>query len=384
LTAIALLAFAAVGDAAAVSGSDAEVRKKLAAAVLAKGPEQRQLLKDLGDTGSKLARDVLSAWPKDRVILYDAADGSKVPALLDEDQDSDGKVRAARIDNGEFIKDDKGQPARFASTDFTTVDTDASLRSAIQLALDALALSNPNPDARRTAILKLGNSQKLQNIPVLEERLGRENDPDVKKALLESIALLQLGDTNRSVQLGAIESLGHMQSIVSLDMLKRLAAKGDLPPDLSKALAKAVSAIEGHISSVNFIGTIFHGVSAGSILLVVALGLAITFGLMGIINMAHGEMIAVGAYTCYVVQNIFGSGFGFSITLPFSFGGKAISFGLHLPGINAGGWLYESYFLFAIPLSFAMAALAGLAIERLVIRFLYRRPLESLLATWGV
>src|SRR4029078_5489420 len=126
------------------------------------------------------------------------------------------------------------------------------------------------------------------------------------------------------------------------------------------------------------------GVVLGSILLVVALGLAITFGLMGIINMAHGELIAVGAYTCYVVQNLFGSGFAFSITLPFHFRGTAISFGLSLPGLNSSGWVYESYFLVALPLSFAMAALAGLLIERTVIRFLYRGPLESLLATWGL
>jgi urea transport system permease protein len=100
--------------------------------------------------------------------------------------------------------------------------------------------------------------------------------------------------------------------------------------------------------------------------------------------MAHGEMIAVGAYTCYVVQNVFGTGFGFSIVLPFSFFGKQLGFGLHLPGMNATGAFYESYFLFALPLSFLMAALAGWLIERTVIRFLYRRPLESLLATWGV
>jgi len=100
--------------------------------------------------------------------------------------------------------------------------------------------------------------------------------------------------------------------------------------------------------------------------------------------MAHGEMIAVGAYTCYVVQNLFGAGFGFHIVLPFSLGGKALSFGLHLPGLNSAGWVYEGYFLVALPLSFVMAALAGLLIERTVIRFLYRRPLESLLATWGV
>ncbi len=83
---------------------------------------------------------------------------------------------------------------------------------------------------------------------------------------------------------------------------------------------------------------------------------------MGVINMAHGEMIAIGAYTSYVVQNIFGAGFAFSITLPFSIFGKPIAFGLHLPGMNATGWFYESYFLFAIPLSFTAAALAGLAL----------------------
>ena len=88
--------------------------------------------------------------------------------------------------------------------------------------------------------------------------------------------------------------------------------------------------------------------------------------------------------SCYVIQNIFGTGFGFSITLPFHIGAKPITFGLHIPGLNSSGLFYESYFLFALPLSFLMAALAGLAIERSVIRFLYRRPLESLLATWGI
>jgi urea transport system permease protein len=105
---------------------------------------------------------------------------------------------------------------------------------------------------------------------------------------------------------------------------------------------------------------------------------------MGVINMAHGEMIAVGAYTCYVVQNIFGTGFGFTVNLPFSIGGHPLGFSMHLPGMNATGGFYETYFLFALPLSFLTAALAGLFIERTVIRFLYRRPLESLLATWGI
>ena len=109
-------------------------------------------------------------------------------------------------------------------------------------------------------------------------------------------------------------------------------------------------------------------------LLIVAIGLAVTFGLMGIINMAHGELIAIGAYTTYIVQNVFGNGMSLS---PFGWN-------LHLPGFNVGGWRFESYFLFAIPLSFLTAALAGVLLELCVIRFLYRRPLESLLATWGV
>src|SRR5271170_2838837 len=108
------------------------------------------------------------------------------------------------------------------------------------------------------------------------------------------------------------------------DTLKRLADKKDCPPQVAQAARTAISAIEAHISRVNFFGTIFRGLSLGSILLVVALGLAITFGLMGIINMAHGEMIAIGAYTSYVVQNLFGTGFSFAVTLPFNLAGKPI------------------------------------------------------------
>jgi urea transport system permease protein len=233
-------------------------------------------------------------------------------------------------------------------------------------------------------VLKLGNSQKPRYIPILQARLAKETNAAVRRTMDEAIALLQLADADPKVEMTAVQHLAELKSIGSVDNIKKLMNKPGCPPNVVKACQQATHVIENHISFVNFIGTIFHGLSLGSILLVVALGLAITFGLMGIINMAHGEMIAVGAYTCYVVQNIFGSGFGFSITLPISFGGKNAQFGLHIPGLNATGLWYESYFLFAIPLSFFMAALAGLTIERTVIRFLYRRPLESLLATWGI
>lgn len=366
------------------AGDDTGVRKQLARAVLSEGAEQQKLLADLGDTESKVVHDVLSAWSRDGVFLYGAPDGSKVPVLLEDAQDANGKYRAIRIADGQFLKDGKGAELRFDPTDLSAADVDMRLRSGIQQTLDSLALSDPDPEARKSAVLKLGNSQKPHYIPLLQARLAKESDASVRKVMDEAVALLELADTDANVQLAAVQQLARLNDMGSLDVLKRLAAKPGCPPQIVNAVNKAVSGIENHIAQVNFFGTFFHGISLGSVLLVVALGLSITFGLMGIINMAHGEMIAVGAYTCYVVQNIFGTGFGFSIVLPFTLGGKALHFGLNIPGLNASGWVYESYFLVAIPLSFITAALAGLIIERLVIRFLYRRPLESLLATWGV
>jgi urea transport system permease protein len=360
------------------------VRQKLARAILSEGEEQQKLLSDLADSGSKTTAEVLNAWSHDGVYLYVAPDGSKVPVLLDETEDAGGKRRALRIDDGLYLKDSQEAELRFGSSDLNSADTDMRLRSAIQQTLDTLALSAPEPDARRSAALKLGNSQKLRYVPLLQERRAREPQANVRKALQEAIALLQLNSTDLQTRLAAVRQLQRLQAIGALQAIKVLVAQSGCPPELAGEARQAIHAIDEHIWWVNFFGTIFHGLSLGSILLVVALGLAITFGLMGIINMAHGEMIAVGAYACYVVQNLFTTGFGFSITLPFSLLGKPISFGLHLPGLNASGWFYESYFLFALPLSFISAALAGLFIERTVIRFLYRRPLESLLATWGI
>jgi urea transport system permease protein len=363
--------------------ADSAVRQQLVKTFLSEGEEQQTNLTQLADTGSKLVRDALTAWTRDGVYIYET-NGAKTPILLEDQTDADGKARAIRIADGQFLKDDNGRELKFDSTDLTSVDADMRLRSAIQQTLDVLALSDPNPDARRSAILKLGNSGKEKNIALLQTRQEKETNAEVKKSLSEAISLLQLGSADSGVQISAVQKLAALNSIGSLDDLKHLAANPKTGPTVLKETKLAISSIEEHIQWVNFFGTIFRALSLGSILLVVALGLAITFGLMGVINMAHGEMIAVGAYTCYVVQNIFGTGFGFNINLPFTFFGHHLGFGMHLPGLNATGWFYESYFLFALPLSFFMAALAGLVIERSVIRFLYRRPLESLLATWGI
>ncbi|HEX3730396.1 MAG TPA: urea ABC transporter permease subunit UrtB [Opitutaceae bacterium] len=375
-------AAAALRLAAAPAPDEAAVRPLLVRALLAEGVEQQRLLAQLSGSGSRLAREVLTAWTRDEVVLYPAPDGARVPVILEDQQDAQGRARAVRVDSGRPLLDPKGAELRFAAGDLDSVDTDMRLRSSIQQALDALTLADPDPVERRSAVAKLGNSQKAQYLPALRARLAVEANTEVRRALGESIALLQLGDPDVAVRVAAIGRLADLQAVGALDRLSQIAAAG--PPPVTAAARAAIAVLNRHISTVNFFGTIFRGISLGSILLVVALGLAITFGLMGVINMAHGEMIAVGAYTTYVVQNVFGSGFGFHITLPFSLGGKLIGFGFALPGLNATGGWYESYFLFAIPLSFLAAALAGLAVERAVIRFLYRRPLESLLATWGV
>ncbi len=365
------------------AADDAVVRQKLSQAILAEGAEQKNLLTEVGESGSSVAHDVLTAWMRDGVYICESSAG-KVPVVLEDQTDADGKARAIRIDTGKILVDDKKKELKFAASDLNSADTDSALRLAIQQTLDALAMSDPDPDVRQSVVLKLGNSHKLKDVSLLQARLKIEPSAAVKRTLLEAIAMLQLGSPDAAAQIAAAQQLAELKSIGSVDILKALIDNKSTPPEVAKAAQMAANSIDTHISVVNFFGTLFHGLSLGSILLVVALGLAITFGLMGVINMAHGEMIAIGAYTTYVVQNLFGSGFAFSVNLPFQFFGHPLGFGLKLPGLNASGWFYESYFLFAIPLSFFMAALAGLALERSVIRFLYRRPLESLLATWGV
>ena len=224
------------------------------------------------------------------------------------------------------------------------------LRRAIQRALDTLALADPNPAARLGGV-KAGQFRQTQYLPVLQDRLAIE--PNARCAGRSTRPSPCCNSTTPTRPSNWTRCGGWPRP-------KRSARSNAEAPGCRDACVPRsgqgggypVSSIAGHITWVNFFGTVFRGLSLGSILLVVTLGLAITFGLMGIINMAHGEMIAVGAYTTYLVQNLFGAGFAFSITLPISFWGKPLAFGLHLPGLNATGAFYETYFLFALPLEF--------------------------------
>jgi urea transport system permease protein len=353
-------------------------RQTIAKAALAEAPAQRiEIITSLIGSGDESIQGLLAAWKEDALFVYAAPDGTKVPVQLTGEKDAQSSSQdATRVDTGKPLLTPAGQPLRLVASELTAVEHNSSLRRAMKAVLDLLDLSTPNLKKRIAAIQTLGSAQDVEKLPALLARQKLETDPKAQRALREAVALINLKDASDDVRLASFKELQDLHTIASADPLKFALKEAEAAgkPALVAAANAALNAVNGHLSIVNFFGTIFRGLSLGSILLVVALGLAITFGLMGVINMAHGEMIAVGAYTTYVVQNIFGTGLALS---PFGF---SISF----PGMNTTGWLYESYFIFALPLSFLSAALVGIAMERTVIQWLYRRPLESLLATWGV
>jgi urea transport system permease protein len=340
-------------------------RESLVKAILSEDlDEQSTLIRNLAETDDALVRQTLAAWRQGGVFLHEQGD-VKTPFLLDPAVDSDGKAKGTSISTGEILKDPTSGPLLFVPNELTPVDTSSKLRKVIKTTLDLFALSNPDARMRRDAVTKLGQEQNPEYLPYFEVRIKTEIDPSVRKALAEAVAVTQLASEDSAVKLKAINSLGEMNSITSLNFLQSLEAeskKGSVSLDepTKTALNATIYKIEQYIWRGNMFGTAFRGLSLGAVLLVAALGLAITFGLMGVINMAHGEIMMVGAYSAFVVQNYFTRWFG-----PTGLG-------------------FDSYFIAALVVSFCAAALVGLLLERGIIRFLYKRPLESLLATWGV
>jgi urea transport system permease protein len=340
---------------------------------------QIELVRQLAGTSDDFVVRVLAAWRLGELYTFDLPDGSKAALLLDAQQDSDGKAKALRVDTGQTLLATNGTPLLFVARDQTAVDTNSKLRKTIKIALDVFAIGDPVPNKRRDAVIKLGQEQNPDYIAYFLARLKIEKKPEVVKALDEAIALTQTIDTNPAVRLGAVRKLGAVRSLNGLEFLKHLARQADKDPSrmdqtTRMALRTAISQIEDYLWWGNLVGTAFRGLSLASVLLVAALGLAITFGLMGVINMAHGEVMAVGSYTTFMVQGIFGGG------LLMSLFGKSVS----IKGFGLTGGGFDFYFIIALGASFITGALVGIALERGVIRFLHKRPLESLLATWGV
>jgi len=244
--------------------------------------------------------------------------------------------------------------------DLTEVAADRRLRIAIKpfLAADETRgqFADPDPDVRRGAAVKLGNQADAATAPIVEAALAGEADPWVRHALAEALALVRLAHGDAATRTAAAHALGALHSLSAVPGLKRLEADAAASAAEREAAAVAVKKIERWTLLTTTLETAFQGASLGSILLLMALGLAIVFGLMGVINMAHGELMALGAYTTFVVQNWFRA---------------------------AWPQAFDAYFLVALPMSFLVAAVAGVVLERGVIRFLYGRPLETLLLTWG-
>ncbi len=345
--------------------SEAKVRKLLVEAVL-EADETRQigLVRQLSQLPDPLVGTVLLAWRQGGVFLFDGSSGP-VPFLLETQNDPQGKARGLQLVDGEALRDEKGTELKFQVSDLTAADTTSRLRKAIKTSLDLLALANPDPKMRRDAVLKLGQDQDLEILKPLQERELTETNAEVKRAYVEAISFIELASEDEAIRVAAVERMGALRSLNSLSFLQKLVSDATANPKkygaaTLKAARSALKQVQDHQGWVNTVGTGFRGLSTSAVLLVAALGLAITFGLMGVINMAHGEMMMVGAYTTYLVQNQFRAWFGPS------------------------GASFDTHFPVALAISFLAAAVVGLVLERGVIRFLYKRPLESLLATSGV
>jgi len=227
------------------------------------------------------------------------------------------------------------------------------VRGRIAEALAVLRLLSSDKSERLAAAKALAGGADAVMLPLILKAEEKQTDPEIKALLQLAAAGAQLRSEDKASRLSAIRLLGSSANPNSKTLL--LEAAGDADQDIRSEAQKSLRAVEGRLAWGEWLGLAFAGASLGSILLLAALGLAITYGLMGVINMAHGELIMIGAYTTYVVQ-------GFFRNSP----------------------LFDWYLVAAIPAAFAVSAVVGMALERSVIRWLYGRPLETLLATWGI
>ncbi len=259
------------------------------------------------------------------------------------------------------IKDDKGyDPVTGAElavpADAEDVINNNMMRGELDTALAALKLFSKDGKVRADAIKTLASGSDESRLPLIEKAWAAETVPELKNQLEMVRATILLSSSDKAKRLEAAARLSGSNNPISKTVLiARLAEEDDA--EVKSALQGSLRKVESALAWGDKLGAVFSGISLGSILLLVALGLAITYGLMGVINMAHGELMMIGAYATYVVQGLFQK---------------------YLPG------LFDWYLLAAVPVAFMASALMGAALERGVIRFLYGRPLETLLATWGI
>jgi urea transport system permease protein len=231
------------------------------------------------------------------------------------------------------------------------------VRRAIEAAMGSLTLLAPDPGRRLDAAQAVFKSRDAAALETVEAAIAKEVDPRIKRALQEARAAILLAkpDAPEVARIAAVATIAARGDQDSLALLRSLSP--DTPASIRNAAAGALAAIERNLAVWELAQNVWYGLSLGSVLLLAAIGLAITFGVMGVINMAHGEMVMLGAYTTFVVQEWIRSN-------------------------NPA--LFDWSLAIAVPLAFLVAGAVGVAVERGIIRFLYGRPLETLLATWGL
>ena len=299
-----------------------------------------EALAELSTTGSPQAAAIVSALADGR-LLYDPAT----------------KAVYIRLADGSLQEAATGAKASGASADLSAVRANNRVRRAIEAAAGALSLLDADPAKRRDAAAAVFKSRDAAALPTLDAALAREKVADVKAALAEARAAILIGkaDAPEAEQMAAVKLIAARGDQEALGLLRTVPANA--PPAVKAAAAEGIASIERDLKFWEVAQNVWYGLSLGSVLLLAAIGLAITFGVMGVINMAHGEMVMLGAYTTFLVQEVIRT---------------------------SAPWLFDWSLTIALPLAFVFTGLVGILIERTVIRFLYGRPLETLLATWGV
>jgi len=291
-------------------------------------------------SGHAMAEEVIRAL-QDRRLM--ASPSSKIVAI----KGASGALKNAAT----------GAPLTAPPADLNDVRINNRVRRAIAAALGSLTLLSPDPAKRFNAAQAVFKSRDESALAALEDAIGKETDAGVKRAFSQARAavILMQPAAKEADKLAAVAIVRERGDQDALALLGGLPAATAAP--VKKAAADAIASIQNSLALWSGVQNAWYGLSLGSVLLLAAIGLAITFGVMGVINMAHGEMVMLGAYTTFVVQEIIRTSY---------------------PG------LFDWSLAIAIPLAFLVAGLVGIAIERSIIRFLYGRPLETLLATWGL
>jgi urea transport system permease protein len=301
---------------------------------------------DFSETSTGIKDVAASGSPRAEVILRALQDGQ----LLYSAQTKAVYVKSS---SGKLLDAASGQPiSGDAPADADNVRINNRLRGAIEAALGGLTLLASDASVRLDAAQAVFKSRQVSVLPTIETALAKEQDTRIKRALTEARAAIILSSDKGSEddKLAAVEVIRQRGDQDALGLLSSLPA--DVPASVAKSAAAAVGAIKNSLVVWEAVQNAWYGISLGSVLLLAAIGLAITFGVMGVINMAHGEMVMIGA-----VQDV-------------------------IRARNPA--LFDYSLAIAIPASFLVAGFIGILIERCIIRFLYGRPLETLLATWGL